>query len=236
MFNMNVKIVVHLLSATIKAMARDKQTEDRILEAAQRVFTRSGISGARTQDIADEAGVNRALINYYFRSRDNLAQAVFLRAAGSFFPALMKTLAGDDPLEAKIRRVVEIEYAMLNENPYLPLYVLAELQYQPDKLKALLHERLPVSDMRSAAMARLQDQLDRAAAEGKIRPTRTEDLVITLISLIIFPFAASGMIDIMMGISPREQHTLRTRRRDDLAGFIMRGLAPDAPLKQNMAS
>ena len=208
-------------------MAKDQQTEDRILEAAQLVFTRSGLAGARTQDIADEAGVNRALINYYFRSRDNLAQAVFLRAAGSLFPALMKTLAGEAPIEMKVRRVIDLEYDMLNENPYLPLYVLAELQYHPEKLRSLLHEKLPVADMKKAVIPTLQAQLDAAAAEGKMRPTQAEDLLLTLISLIIFPFAASGMIDIMMGISPADLRAMRNRRRDELAGFILRGLQPD---------
>ena len=207
-------------------MAKDQQTEERILEAAQRVFTRNGLAGARTQDIADEAGVNRALINYYFRSRDNLAQAVFLRAASSLFPAIMKTLAGEGSIEEKIQRVIDIEYDMLNANPYLPLYVLAELQYHPQKLKELVHTRLSVQELRPAALAALQKQLDQAAADGSIRSTRAEDLFITLISLIIFPFAASGVIEVMMGVSPDAQQTMREQRRHELAGFIMRGLAP----------
>lgn len=211
-------------------MAKDQQTEERILEAAQRVFTRNGLAGARTQDIADEAGVNRALINYYFRSRDNLAQAVFLRAASSLFPALMKTLAGEGSIEEKIQRVIDIEYDMLNRNPYLPLYVLAELQYHPQKLRDLVHTHLPIQELRPAALATLQRQLDEAAGEGRIRPTRAEDLFITLVSLIIFPFAASGVIEVMMGVSPDAQQTLRERRRHELAGFIMRGLAPDSTL------
>lgn len=235
MFNNNVKVFLYLAKHSTR-MAKDQHTEDRILEAAQRVFTRSGLSGARTQDIADEAGVNRALINYYFRSRDNLAQAVFLRAAGSLLPALMKTLAGDASIEMKIRKVIDLEYAMLNKNPYLPLYVLAELQYHPDKLRKLLHEKLPINELRKAALQTLQGQLDEAAAEGRLRPTRAEDLLITLVSLIIFPFAASGMIDIMMGIAPEDQHAMRNRRREDLAGFILRGLEPDMSLKSNASS
>lgn len=208
-------------------MAKDQQTEERILEAAQRVFTRNGLSGARTQDIADEAGVNRALINYYFRSRDNLAQAVFLRAAGTLFPALMTTLASDLPLESKIRRVVDLEYDMLGKNPYLPLYLLAELQYHPDKLRTLLHEHLPVDRMRTVVLKTLQVQLDEEAAKGRIRAMKSEDLLITLISLIIFPFAASGMIEIVLGFSQADQQASRARRRDELTGFVMRGLAPD---------
>ena len=61
-------------------------TEARILEAAHRVFVRRGVAAARTQEIADEAGVNKALLHYYYRSKEKLANAVFLQAARAMFP------------------------------------------------------------------------------------------------------------------------------------------------------
>src|SRR5690349_15659112 len=91
------------------APERDGDTERRILDAAHVVFMRSGTAGARTQEIAVEAGVNSALLHYYFRSKDRLAEAVFTRAAGELFPAVAGVLMSDLPLEQKVRKVIEVE-------------------------------------------------------------------------------------------------------------------------------
>src|SRR5579872_6639447 len=81
---------------------RDGQTETRILDAAHRVFVRSGTAGARTQEIAREAGVNSALLHYYFRTKERLAEAVFRRAASQLMPAVIRILASDLSLEDKV--------------------------------------------------------------------------------------------------------------------------------------
>src|SRR5215475_13062499 len=85
---------------------RDGRTEQRILDAAHAVFVRSGTAGARTQEIAKEAGVNSALLHYYFRTKERLAQAVFARAAGQLFPAVLRILGSDAPLDDKVAQVI----------------------------------------------------------------------------------------------------------------------------------
>src|ERR1043165_4381438 len=99
---------------------RDGETEGRILTAAQRVFIRRGTAGARMQEIAHEADVNQALLHYYFRSKERLAQAVFQQMAARLFPALIQTLASDLSIDAKIDRLVAIYIENLTGNPFLP--------------------------------------------------------------------------------------------------------------------
>src|SRR5881296_1122592 len=89
--------------------ARDGDTEHRILDAAHAVFLRRGSAGARMQEIAAEAGVNQALLHYYFRSKDRLSKAAFERAAGQFMPAVIQVLASDADLDTKVARIVELE-------------------------------------------------------------------------------------------------------------------------------
>src|SRR5262245_46467876 len=98
---------------------RDRDTEQRILDAAHGVFVRRGTAGARMQEIAAEAGVNQALLHYYFRSKDRLSQAAFERAASQFMPAVIQVLASDAELDAKVRRIVELELDHLARAPYL---------------------------------------------------------------------------------------------------------------------
>src|SRR5688500_20073490 len=79
----------------------DRETEQRILDAARAVFVRRGTAGARMQEIAAEAGVNQALLHYYFRSKERLSGAVFQHMAARLFPALIQTLGGDATIEEK---------------------------------------------------------------------------------------------------------------------------------------
>lgn len=206
-----------------KANKKEEQTETRILEAAQRVFVRKGIAGARTEDIAKEAGVNRALINYYFRSRDKLAEAVFVRVAQSLFPRLMQALLSEMPLREKLQEVIDIELTELSANPFMPLYVLTELQYHPMRLQSLLTQVIPVEKMQQQLLSTLQHQLDAEVESGSLRPTMAEDLIVMLISLLIFPFAASVMIKTMIGLDEEARSAMIARRRKDLTDFILRG-------------
>src|SRR3954467_3313435 len=95
---------------------KSPDTESRILEAARSVFIRRGTAGARMQEIAAEAGVNQALLHYYFRSKDQLGAAVFGQLAMRLFPALLQVLAGEAPLDAKIEQIVAIYHENLTRN------------------------------------------------------------------------------------------------------------------------
>ena len=140
---------------------RDGDTEQRILDAAHAVFTRSGTAGARTQEIAKEAGVNPALLHYYFRSKERLAQAVFTRAAGQLLPAVVRILASDRPLEDKVREVVDVELTALSNAPYLPGYILSELAHHPERAPQLVAAVGVTPDaVGGAVFGTLQKQID----------------------------------------------------------------------------
>src|SRR5213592_3009196 len=109
-----------------RRQARDGDTEQRILDAAHAVFVRRGTAGARMQEIAAEAGVNQALLHYYFRSKDRLARAAFERAASQFMPAAVRVLASEAPLDVKVARIVDLELEHLARAPYLPGYIISE--------------------------------------------------------------------------------------------------------------
>src|SRR6266496_3997155 len=101
---------------------RDGETESRILAAATAVFVRRGTAGARMQEIAKEAGVNQALLHYYFRSKERLSGAVFQQFASRMFPAVVQVLGGEVSLAEKIDRIVALYLENLSANPFLPAY------------------------------------------------------------------------------------------------------------------
>src|SRR6266700_514836 len=117
---------------------KDGDTEHRILDAAHAVFVRRGTAGARMQEIAAEAGVNQALLHYYFRSKDRLARAAFERAASEFMPTVIQVLASDTELEAKVARIITLELDHLARAPYLPGYIISEVTHHPDRARQLI--------------------------------------------------------------------------------------------------
>jgi len=202
-------------------------SEDRILEAAHRVFLRRGVDAARTQEIADEAGVNKALLHYYFRSKERLAETVFLRAAGELFPRLAAALGGGGSIDERVRRFVDLELDFFTANPYLPGYVLSELRARRERMQALIRSALPVDQMREVALSGLQRQLDADAAAGRLRPMRADDFVIDLASLLIFPFVAAPMLEVILGLDEPAFADFIERRRAGLADYVMRALRAD---------
>ena len=201
------------------------ETEDRILEAAHRVFLRRGVAAARTQEIADEAGVNKALLHYYFRSEGKLADAVFLRAAGTLFPQLLGALASDLPLRDKLQAVVDAEMSTIEANPFLPGYILCELRADSGRLTSLIEDTMPPGEMRAALFGSLQTQIDLEVEAGRMRPVSARQVMVTLMSLLIFPHAASHMLEIAAGLDAEAQADLAEWRRASLVDFVLRGFS-----------
>jgi len=207
---------------------RDGDTEQRILDAAHRVFVRHGTAGGRMQHIAAEAGVNQALLHYYFRSKDRLSKAAFERAAAQFMPAVIQVLASNDALDAKVARIIELELDHLARAPYLPGYIISEISHHPERVRELIGAVTGLSPdaIRPRVVAALARQIDSAIADGRIRPIAPDQFIVNLMSLCIFPFAARPMIAALLGLDEAGFARFMTRRRDELTSFFLGALRP----------
>src|SRR6266852_6426566 len=158
--------------ARAAAAQRDRDTEARIMDAAHTVFVRRGTAGARMQEIAAAAGVNQALLHYYFRSKEQLAQTAFARAASQFMPAVIEVLASDGELEDKVTRVVALELDHLSRVPFLPGYILGEVTHRPERARQLILAMAGQSpdDIRPRVFGTLKAQIDARVAAGAMRP------------------------------------------------------------------
>ena len=110
------------------------ETEQKILDAAKKVFVVKGMTGARMQEIADEAGINKSLLHYYFRTKEKLFEAVFQSALGEFFPKVTSYMISDISLEDKIKVFVKEYSKVLQENPFLPSFIIGEVNRNPDNI------------------------------------------------------------------------------------------------------
>jgi TetR/AcrR family transcriptional regulator len=205
-----------------------EETERRILDAAHAVFVRAGTAGARTLEIAKEAGVNPALLHYYFRTKERLAEAVFRRAAGQLLPAVVRILASDAAIEDKVEQVVQVELQFLSKAPYLPAYILSELAHHPDRapqLIAAVTGEVPVA-LGTQVRTVLAKQIDARVRDRTMHPISPDQFAVNLLALCVFPFAARPLFMALFGIDQKGFEQFIDRRRTELAPFFLRALRP----------
>lgn len=169
----------------------DASTEEKIIEAARKVFTQKGYAATRTRDIAEEAGLNLALLNYYFRSKEKLFGLVMSEKIGQLF-GIITPIVNDDKtsLEEKIALIVPAYLNVLSENPGLPLFVLSEIRNNPE------HFNNKVQAGKLLSQSSLVKQL--LAKRPEINPLH---FILNLMGMCIFPFItkpvfqASGLLN-----------------------------------------
>lgn len=177
--------------AKAKAVKADLSTEEKIKEAARQVFTQKGYAATRTRDIAEASGINLALLNYYFRSKEKLFELVMSEKVAQLFGIIAPIL--NDPqtsLEKKIEVVADTYLDMISKNPDLPLFVLNEIRTRPEHFK----NRIPIDVMLKDAS--LIKQLKERRPD--LNPMH---FLLNMLGLCVFPFiaapvfAAAGVMD-----------------------------------------
>lgn len=212
-----------LPSAKPSAPDASQDTEARILAAARVVFTRAGTAGARMQDIAREAGVNQALLHYYFRTKQALADRVLREAAGKILAALPQTLRADASLEDALSGFVRSYITTMRQTPFLPPYLAAEAHHNPARVLAIFAAVTGRSPEQGPppVLAVAQQMIDARVAAGEMRPIRAEQLVINVMSLLAFPFVARSILGGVLAMDQAAFDRFLDERCDDLPRFIL---------------
>ena len=195
-----------------------ENTESQILNAAREVFIAKGLDGARMQEIADHAGINKALLHYYFRTKEKLFEAVFTEVAANLFPAIKQVLAAELAIKEKITFFVKVYLTGIRENPFIPAFVINTLNSNPDRfLKHIVKSGI---DPRL-----LQKQIDAEAAQGLIRLVKAEHLVVNVIAMCIFPFVARPIVQNVFNMSNDEYRSYLDSREMEIVDFVLKSLA-----------
>ncbi len=211
-----------------RALDLDGETEQKILNAAHTVFIRRGTAGARMQEIAKEAGVNQALLHYYFRNKERLSAAVFQHVAARIFPALIQTLGADISIDDKIDRIVASYLDNLSRSPFLPGYLISELHHHPERVRQLLGTAIGADPGRVVPplLAKLRQQIAERVAAGTMRHIEPEQFAINLVSLCIFPFAARPMLTVVFSMDDPAFARFIEQRKTELPQFVRNALRP----------
>ena len=197
---------------------KDNTTESTILNAAKSIFQRKGMDGARMQEIADEAGINKALLHYYYRSKQLLFEAVFKSAFSMLAPQLNKVLNSDDSLNDKIKGFTKNYISFTIKHPYLPNFIINELNRNPEFIQKLASEK------QFPTIHKFKQQVAENVENGTIKPIKAEQLLIHIISLNIFPFIASPLLKGFLSINDTEFNLLMEERATEVSNFIINGI------------
>ena len=198
---------------------KDETTEEKILAAARTVFTTNGLSGARMQDIADKAGINKAMLHYYFRSKEKLFEMIFFQEAGRFFPQINSIFEADLSLYEKLEKFADVYISEMIENPYLPWFVLNEINQDPERFlkKFWGKNNLP-------RPKKFLEQVEKEIKKGTIKRIHPLHLLMNLLSMCIFPFVAKPMMLKNLGLTEAQFLGFMEQRKKEIPKFIIEAI------------
>lgn len=197
---------------------KETDTEQIILLAAKEVFFKKGYDGARMQEIADEAGINKALLHYYFRSKDKLFEAIFNDAFQKFLPRVVEKMLSNASFEEKIEAFVENYITVIMEVPQIPIFILNEINRNPDRIVGVLKK---IGLQPEIIFQGIRKDIEL----GKIRNIDPRHLIINTIGLCVFPFAGKPLLqNIFFNNDAGEYHKFLIERKKEVAQFIINSI------------
>jgi TetR/AcrR family transcriptional regulator len=194
----------------------DNQTEKAIIEAAGKVFTRKGFAAARMDDIAKEAGMNRALLHYYFRSKEKMFDLIFDLRVREFFSGLGLIISSEKNLEEKIRAIVEHEITILSAHPDLPIFILQELTQNPQRF----------FEHASALQKKFAVDVKQQIKKKKIKNIDASQLLMNIMSMSIYPFIAKPILKTILETDEAGFYKIMQKRKTEVTEFILSAIKP----------
>jgi len=197
----------------------DNTTEQKIIDAAETVFHEKGFDGARMQEIADKANINKGLLHYYFKSKDALFDAIFKMAVKRMSGNIHSILKMEISLEEKIDLIIDSYMNLLLRNSSLPRFVITEINRDSDKfIKKYLNGE--INNVFNQFIASVQKEIEI----GRIKNIEPKHLFMNMISMILFPFIGKPMIQVLIGVDNKEFNKLMIERREHVKLFIKQAL------------
>ncbi len=167
----------------------DTSTEEKIKIAARKVFYKKGYAATRTRDIAEEADINLALLNYYFRSKQKLFDIIMYETVSEFVHSMAATMNdANTSFEEKVERIASNYIDFIIERPDIPIFMLHEIRDNIDEISA----KLPIQNLLMGSV--FFKQFQEALLEGSHAQSDPMHFLVNLWGLTIFPFLGKPLI------------------------------------------
>lgn len=201
-------------------------TEQRIFDAALEVFARKGRDGARLQEIADRAGINRALLHYYFRTKEQLYEAVFEYGCRQFMTGLSQSLRAEQGFEDSLRAFVYGYIDYIYEHQDMARLMLNECLCGGGVLERHLTAAMEAREEVPGLL--LEDRLRAAMEAGEIREVDLRHTLLTIVSACLFPFVALPTVRLFHSRAVTDFDRFLGERKSHIVDLLLRGLRPVA--------
>jgi AcrR family transcriptional regulator len=193
-------------------------TEEKIFNAARIIFQKKGFAGARMQEIADEAGINKAMLHYCFKNKQQLFEAVFMNAFSQLAPQINEIFNSKETVFDKIRKFTHSYISFVIHNPFLPQFLIQEMNNNPEFVMTFLnHENKPNPSLLIA-------QIEKEIEAGIIKPIPPKQLLLDVFSMTVFPFAAQMMVKGILQITEPEFNQMMEERKTSIAEQIINSI------------
>ena len=202
---------------------KELSTEEKIVQAAKEVFTQKGYAAARTQEIADRAGVNKGLLQYYFKgnSKEKLFKAIFEESYLKIMARINYIFESEDSFEHKIELVLDAYFDLLLENPNLPGFIVNELHTNTNAFV----EEIMQKPNRPNPLPLIM-QIMEEVAQGKIRPINPVHLVLNVLSMTVFPFIARPLLQRVVNVNDETFMDMMRQRKAEILDFVKHAIKP----------
>jgi len=181
-----------------------------ILQAAAHEFAEHGIAGARTDAIAREAHVNKALLYYYFEDKETLYGAVLDTAFSGLKTTVFKVLDSGLAPKDKILAYVGAYFDFIASNPLYPRLMQREMMRAREG-EMQQFEKLVKAYIQPIFM-RVSQVLQEGTARGEFRPVKPEHFVPSIVAMIVFYFSSAPMMQKIVGFNPLAPQRVAERR------------------------
>ncbi len=196
----------------------NQDTEQNILNAATAIFQSKGMDGARMQEIADKAKINKAMLHYYYRSKQKLFEAVFKTAISIMAPKLREIIEKEEPLFDKIRHFTNSYISLIIKHSYIPTFIIHELNRNPHILQDVFIKQFGDS------FDKMKVQINEMVEKGQIRSIEPEHLIMNVVAMSIFPFVAKPIFKSVLQKDDKEYQELLDERKTHVADFVINSL------------
>jgi len=201
----------------------NKNTEQTILEAAEKLFLDKGSAATKTTEIAHEAGINHAMLHYYFRTKDNLFNKIFENKAQYFLSSFTHAFSQELPFREKIGLAVETHFDFIGTNPKIPMFIMREIVSNEEKREFILQKMMPIG---LSIFNKLEQTIKEEVEKGNLQPVNPVDLVLNIASLNVFAYITG---QIFFGTDETGLKTFLEQRKKNNVEVILKSLTPKSP-------
>ncbi|MCX6155521.1 MAG: TetR/AcrR family transcriptional regulator [Candidatus Kapabacteria bacterium] len=196
----------------------EKNTELKIIEAARKVFLVRGYSGARMQDIADEAGINKAMLHYYFRNKDKLFESIFSESVNNIRDIFSQSLNSEKEIDNTLINFIATYSEFIKNNRYLPSFIINEMQQGSEMVEDLFKKNIKMYPIEFIKKLKKEQSL------GTLEKYDPLQIIVSIIGLCLFPVLAQPVLKILFDYDDNKYDKFLTERVAFLQKFIIKGL------------